>query len=805
MEHAAQYSFLGRFRKLSIAHFLVLSFTLFIAHCIRNRAQVTLKIQSKTHSGEVVAHADVFLNNALIGQTDELGVYSSKIELEVGQFYAIKIQKAHELNYFSPFSDTFAVESSSPRDLFYEAIMFVVPKPQQQLETSGNQKVAENSAHSSTPHQTLANAAGNEGEDSQDKSIKEVSVLNDQMAPPSKSELVLTQTFHVFSNRTPVQGAEIKMTNSTNTLFNSGCKTNQNGRCSVRLPESEIQNLSYTVLKDGFIPFTQPVSAFDAKNPLIAHLEKGMAIEIQTHMKHFQRTIPIEHADVFLRGEKIGSTDQYGRFLTGFKGRLGEFVPVVIKTKHSLSKSLEVDFIVSDKNLSLNALFAPKNPPTYRVLIQELRDDPKITKLFHSALRESLVKQMRQLAFLSPVESEKIDTITKSSLHKQNSLNPKPWNSTRAHDDIDGVLGITIEHSDQKSELELTLIDSTSKVLARTRGDLAYPSDIIGAERAATKFFETVRETFPLEGAIIGETDDGYEINIGQDLLQNLRVGDQFDVYGLQSDLKGKSRTPGIVGRLEVTKVETKSSRATVRTQSPRSLIKVGSVIARTINLSIPQDFATNRAVETSPFATANELLVKGKLTQGIRILNDIPKGHPDYLLARHRLGEIYLTHFNQPEKAVRFFGEVTQDPSAKSFVDKRFISSHINEGVALVLEAERVFSSNKESARSRFKRAQEIFSRVEPELQHLNYIKSEQAIITARYYKIVAFERTASIDNDPKLLQDAAKQWKEFIDFFPEGKIHDVIAKQLVKSAQKNYERSASMARNRPMNAPAL
>lgn len=155
----------------------------------------------------------------------------------------------------------------------------------------------------------------------------------------------------------------------------------------------------------------------------------------------------------------------------------------------------------------------------------------------------------------------------------------------------------------------------------------------------------------------------------------------------------------------------------------------------------------------------------RGDLETAIKKLSAIPPYHSDYITGQNLAGEIYLTMLNQPHKAAAAYAEVTKRPEIKNFNDKRFISSHINEGIAVFLTGESFLESSPKSAAAHYAKAREILERVIPQMRFINPEENAQAQINIAYYRSLALQRLWSIDKDPALLAQVFNSWQRFLD----------------------------------------
>ena len=166
----------------------------------------------------------------------------------------------------------------------------------------------------------------------------------------------------------------------------------------------------------------------------------------------------------------------------------------------------------------------------------------------------------------------------------------------------------------------------------------------------------------------------------------------------------------------------------------------------------------------------AQRLQRTGKLTQALEVLKSIEPNHSDYLFANHDIGEIYLKMIKDPIKASQYFGIVTNHPTVKFYNDKRFTGSHVNEGIALFLTAEKIAPKSLETAQAHYAKAVEVLDRVSSQLRFVNQNQYQTAVNNVNYYKALSYHRMWELSKNRVMIYNAMKSWKKFLDTDHEG-----------------------------------
>lgn len=192
-----------------------------------------------------------------------------------------------------------------------------------------------------------------------------------------------------------------------------------------------------------------------------------------------------------------------------------------------------------------------------------------------------------------------------------------------------------------------------------------------------------------------------------------------------------------------------------------KKLEKILDLSAGTLSLTgdrkifLEQDFLTE----------ANNKLKSGDFVSALKIFESIRPEHSDYLIAQHQAGEIYLISYKSPVKAATAFAKVTADPEVRGFNNKQFISSHVNEAIALFMAGSNLESESKEAAIAHYSKAIEIFSNVEPQLRYITRSQQAEAYHNTLYYKALASHRIWDLSSDPAVLSLAHKNWLHYLN----------------------------------------
>lgn len=205
-------------------------------------------------------------------------------------------------------------------------------------------------------------------------------------------------------------------------------------------------------------------------------------------------------------------------------------------------------------------------------------------------------------------------------------------------------------------------------------------------------------------------------------------------------------------------------------------------------------ELSGTRAIELEKdyLTVANDLINRKKYQEAIGRLSLISKDHSDYLIANHKMGEVYLNYLNQPDKAASAFGVVTSDRSVTNFNNKRFIASYINEGIALYQTAESLANNDVAASSAHYSKSVEVFEKVKPYLRFVPKDQYELAIHNVGFYTALGLQRLWKITNEQQYAKLAFRHWKSYIDANSSDSLNKTL-EPFIKNAQV-YMRQAEV-----------
>ncbi|MBP9706350.1 MAG: hypothetical protein KBD78_01835 [Oligoflexales bacterium] len=162
----------------------------------------------------------------------------------------------------------------------------------------------------------------------------------------------------------------------------------------------------------------------------------------------------------------------------------------------------------------------------------------------------------------------------------------------------------------------------------------------------------------------------------------------------------------------------------------------------------------------------AKILIGANKFSEAIKILAEIERNHADYLNSWHLRGDLLLTKLENPFEAAKSYGVVTADKEVKNFNNKKYISSHINEGIALVKAAMKFQENKDQIALPTLVKASSTLENVQPYLHFISKDRYEEAVLSVSYYKALSQHLIWIESKDEQMKELARKSWQQHSDY---------------------------------------
>lgn len=663
--------------RVIVLRFLFLMIAVSFISCTEEKSNFDLKFSVSDSEGKPIKDAVVKINDDLVGATDKAGSLKTTINALAGKEIEISITKESDRYYFAPFYENYRLDLSEKTPHLIEATLYFVPKPNSQdiaalKSTEENQAKEKLASKSSAEEKTdVAEKDEKEGEstaESNDSAPKsedqdDMSLALDLTSPQinettnaqSNPNTQLVFTLHVYSGNHPIKEALVYFGNKLAGNLTLGCKTNNRGRCIIRF--SSPAKYHFIFKKNGYQTVTRKLEVKDGSKTRV-NLKRGNTIDIFAMTRIFNHSHGLAGVDVYVKGSKVGKTDEFGHLSYTYVGQRNDLVDVRLELRGYLPEQYESDIVVSGP-VSLVRYFSPLKPPAVRISLLKLQAAGTINSELRQAFSGVLDQQLEQSArkYLFTLQSFK--DLSSDELHRRlvgtgqtlSAIVKRGWHKTDLKAGLDVLIRPTLVVGNQKT-LELSFIDSKGRVIVAAKETLDDLSDASAVDHAFASITKKIKRKFPFEGAVLGQEDSQVTINLGSDSGRLIQKGDKVEVYGVQAGPYGRTYDHKKIATLLVEDVWQELSRCRLVWLAPRASLHRGDLVV-VRGESIRREGGRSISVISSrsdggrvPVAQANvyfnnrwlgatdesgQLMLRSTLKRGSGILKVIKNGYRDF------------------------------------------------------------------------------------------------------------------------------------------------------------------------------
>lgn len=193
-----------------------------------------------------------------------------------------------------------------------------------------------------------------------------------------------------------------------------------------------------------------------------------------------------------------------------------------------------------------------------------------------------------------------------------------------------------------------------------------------------------------------------------------------------------------------------------------KSFSKIYSTSEGYIDLSGPKKISLERELLTS----IRRLLDKGQVELALDKIKSVPRSHSDKTPAIRLAGFIYLNLLDQPAKAAYYYGIVTQSYKSNSVAKAAYISSLLDEAIAIFFTAEKFRANDVSLAKSHYKKSLEKLTQISKMKAASQKGKVSDNEIDLAYYDAMTSQRLFSLEAT-KPYQTASKlkqKWEVYL-----------------------------------------
>lgn len=103
--------------------------SVFFLSCEKKQSLLKLNVLAKTHQGEVISQASVYIDGKNVGETDAKGTFATEMSAEKGSRPKVEVRKESDTYYFAPFIDSILISGEDVHQASLKATLYFVPKP----------------------------------------------------------------------------------------------------------------------------------------------------------------------------------------------------------------------------------------------------------------------------------------------------------------------------------------------------------------------------------------------------------------------------------------------------------------------------------------------------------------------------------------------------------------------------------------------------------------------------------------------------------------------------------------------------
>ena len=577
-----------------------------------------LKVIVLNNQNVPIHNATILLDDIKIGTTDKDGIYYHELKGVKGKSLKLEVTKDSSTHYYAPYFEKIVLSPDKHSPIKVKAILYSVPKPKKDKGVTTNSSIDEEDdlpilvdTHSlddgTSKRQEKMNLsmkiAGPDTKINESiqkkKSNKPVINLPEQTVGlnidrnrPFQGDLDnlsidannTIYTLHVTSQKKNIANAEVYLGDPARGFLKSACKTNQKGKCTIKLYTARNKVLSFVVKKQGYITKTLS-TRLKKKGFLRVPLTRGQCLDVFTLKSNYQYLRGVSGINIYVNGRKVGQTDKFGHLSYVYQGPSNDLLKVAFKTKRYLPEVFETDFITSPK-MTLTRFLTDKTPPKPRFTLLPVRlagsdentdkisDIKKVNRYLHSANKFILAKngafEFPYASLIKHLEEEgkKVNDVIK---HGWTSLNIK------AH--VDALILPTIVFRKGIIHVDTSLYNNKGEVIAAATHKLSDLNNRMAYTRLMKGLANKISNLFPFEGAVLSASEREIKINLNKQNTPFLTESDLIEVFGRQINPLGSAQEHKKIAIAKIKSVTNKSAAAELVWQSPRSVLGRGDMI----------------------------------------------------------------------------------------------------------------------------------------------------------------------------------------------------------------------------------
>ncbi len=539
----------------------------FIWQC-DSEVETSIKIKVYDNNRVVIANADVFLNGKKLGVTNRRGEFKGQMSLVSDRNYQLKVSKeSSERFYYAPFFQEVSIDEQNNIKEEFKVVLYSVPKL----------KFAKNSSEDFTSYK---NKKGDPKTEKANLVASTQPYLKDYIELPDLSEQSNFPVFemqkkiknkkvihniYVFSGKKPLSNVQIYLSNRRGNSLDYWGKTDLKGRISVKLSDNLIF-YHMVALKENYYTESKKIN-LNNKNITRVFLKRGKSLNVFALQKKHGVTSGVEGVKIYKNDVFLGETNNLGILHSKVVNHNNKLSSLRLKSDLLSPKVYSVDYSNS-VGATLVRLYSPSKKkrnlkveflaPRYSREWKNIYENK--TKLveanFLNNLKDTLV--MNKVITLEE-EGAKAHRLPKDNNNKESSYQVR----------------VVFTEIGKKLYSEILLYDSYHKIIAAS----ILPINVFNNKKNLLSKVHRMIMQIPMEGLISNTMGRYLTLDLGVHDLPHLVKGDQFQVYGLKSDMKGQLKESKVVGLATITSTSRDNSTAVIESLDSLSIVSKGDKV----------------------------------------------------------------------------------------------------------------------------------------------------------------------------------------------------------------------------------
>jgi len=535
----------------------ILLTTILVFACNNTQKQVELEVSLSVNlDGKPLSGAQVIIDGATAGQTDQDGKYISRLKRLPGQEVSLAVQKQAPGYKIEPWEDAFVTKLADEGTI--ERYPFAVNL------TSGKMV-------------TLTVAAD-------DGPVEGASVyLQNKLIGQTDTNGQLVHTY----TQPPKSKVSFKVSKDGYLAWKKSVQVNPGDVIEVALKKKATPSIAQTEAPEP-APATDETPRSSAKSSP-ASKSTTAVLTIAARSDAYGVTKALPGVVVSINGKQRGKTNAKGIFVYRYKGTAGRKAELLLKAPGHIPAEWRAQVALKGKR-TVQRHFYPATPPVIQVgMYGYINNSPEESIEENIAQVEASVrKHLFIFRSFKEVAKPRLQEMMLRDTLDMETISTKGWQQARMSKDVDMILSGSVTKDQRGLTIESTLTTADGKILLSQINTARNPRDI---PRTTKIIASGIIDQFPFEGTIAAVEEDGYRINLGQHNYK-IRRGNIFRYMAASKDRRGRITGYKEEGLLRVVETEDTSSKVEVAELNENHKIQVGDKVIRRVYLEEEREAA---------------------------------------------------------------------------------------------------------------------------------------------------------------------------------------------------------------------